>query len=731
MRSPLSSALAAVFILGLAGAPTGCGGKTADPAKKAGDKTATKAGDKADPKAADKADLKAAEKTAEPVAKAATTKDAPTASVAATSKPGAALANIPKSTHGVFVVSNPGAIWTTHVIPGLSNFPEFKKALAQAGAASEMLLGADATDMSGLRKLGLDPAGEIGAFSIDPTQSLMGGFVTLSDAATFKTTLKNLGAKSKMELAFTKVGEAEIVSFKRNVLVLKGNNAYVVWQDRWGPEAEAVAALMVAAKSIAETTAATGVTSRSDFTDRMKSVGTDGNVRGWADIGGLVALVLKKAQARKAEPTPKHMVEGLTKAKAAKDSASIKQAEDRIAQHRKWEDRWQQRHLAEAQAIKAIFGSLTTAAWNHTADDAGLHGALKIGAKAGNPWSKMLKNISGPSVTAMANSGPSIFTAHGSLDKGALMEWATMLAAAEGEDLNKGRAELKSKLGIDFDTDIWAAIGDEVGIAINLDLSKLFSTPRDQRIKMFGGAFVLKLTDEAKLKALVKKLIPPAAAELVTMDEAKGTWSVDVPLFKKVHLTIANGWLSVSTDAGFHTRLKTPAAKGFTHKHPGVQTVLGAKNVAGIFALEQLAMVAAQMADRSQRPPVQLKDGANESMKKLHAAYLVDRLKLNELRETRRRARDTQMVETVGRVGTTAFSVGVAPEELTIQGGQFITGTMAELITALATLGMSKKSRRGDSSEEMKLDDKVWKLEQALNNGGRGAPVPVSPTKGK
>jgi len=633
----------------------------------------------------------------------------------------------------VMAGSDIAGIWSNHLKPALMGVPPIAAQFEQAAKAAKAMAGVDLNDLNSLKGLGLDPGGELGLALWPLEQATFVVYTTLSDGAKYKKTVEDVLAKTGGKVTFEKVGDAHVAKIQDMAVVIAPKAMYAVMAERQvsGKKADVLAV----AKTIAGTKQADSIAALPDFQARVKKVGDKGHFRGWANVGALVKAVVAMEAANRAKYDPaKRGQELLEVAKKSGDKAAIKRAEERAKQMAEMAKRWQERDKAEMAMMSAIYGSMTTAAWNYTLDNKGIHGDFTSGLAKDSLLTKVIKPFKGMAATVKGADKSPMFLIHTATAKDAFMELMAMAAKADGDDLNEGKAELKKALGIDFDKDVLAAVGEEAGFVIHLDTAKMADTEAAKRAQLFDGALVLKLADEAKAKELAKKVFGMKEAQpMVKADEAAGVWTVTVPMFKPVHVTIKGGWLTVATDKEFHARAGGDGAKSFAMatKNAALKEVVGVKDAATVFALDQSLMYYLLVGNsaRDWDPPMPEKPTAEQQ--KTIDEYKKVKAEVDKLRKARDAKQMKMVADMMAKIGTTAMSVSVAEGEMTVKGGQYTNAPPSELLKM--GIGMSMMGFGGGSADDKlaELETKMWKLQGEINRPVKAVAPAPAPKKTK
>ena len=447
----------------------------------------------------------------------------------------------------------------------LDAYPDVARVRAEAAS----MLGGDLLDPNQWATLGLDSRRPAGVGMLDLSAQGMFAYVSLTDASKFEATLMRFAdaVGAREELSAMEVGFGRVYRFGNELhIVVREGVAVLLFVDR-PDEAPRDYVVSVATMDPRDSLG------RSDKLGwaRAQLLGEDDGMI-YVDPGSLLAQI-QREDLESSDYGVRYAEEELARARAAGESADyIRELEARVDEERRWQREREQRDKGARELANQLIGSIETVVAAADLQDDGIVGHARVKMSGTNLLRRMFVAPERESPLLTALDDAPVFVADGRVDVQVVLELVELFARAEGESLASVNAELTRELGIDVIGGLVPAFTGEGGFAITQtgkpDPKKLAEVP-----KSLGLAGHLGLRDPEPVRRLFDALArDKRAGGALTRGKRADTWTLDVPEWRKVELSIVGDRLIASTDAKFPKRVRDAErgsfAAGLSSAHP-------------------------------------------------------------------------------------------------------------------------------------------------------------------
>jgi len=589
-----------------------------------------------------------------------------------------------------------------------------------AVAAVVQFVGHNLLDFANLTEIGVDPEAPVGFAWLSWEDETVAGWVRLTDSEKFKLTLYKLAGLIKEELRPETMGEALILSFKREdeaKIVLRGDFAFLVISDDGEEEA------MAHARRVASIDRPGSMLEVERFKSLMAALDAGRDAALYIDMAAVIDDALGEAGRHRGPEPTKSWAE--TELKEAKTRGADREELDRLTKQledeRRWQETWRRRREAEADLVRTLWGSLGAVACGAEIGEASVfsHSVATVG---GGTVIELFGRSDGRPLITRVVSGKPWMLAGATVDVATYTTLMRKLLRADGTDWAEVEEEAREHLGLDLARDVLTLLDGQAGIYMGGKIRPRAEPPESFR-ELEGGGY-LGVNDAAKATALLEKLA--GHSEIATLvKRGGGGWEVQVPDWRTVYVRVADGYLAAATDTAFIDRV----AEGGGGDWPGS---MGNEDLEALFTGSDAN--AAWMMDMGffgyltfARFSMGMEMGAEAAAGPDEAPFSPEwKDKEKEIKdleadvEAARKRLEEQELEVLramfGAFGVTAAVGGPGPGGLEVRGGQYFG---QESIPAVAremanrAFEMEALSSRRDT-EIWQRRDKVWRLREEL-----------------
>jgi len=411
-------------------------------------------------------------------------------------------------------------------------------------------VGHNVLDFSNLPEIGVDPNAPMGFAWLDWEGEAAAGWIQLTDPEKFKVTLYKIAGLAKEELTPETMGDALILSFRREgevKIVLRGDFAFLVFSDDGEKEA------MGFARRIATTERSMSILEVERFKDLMGALGSGRDGAMYFDVATVVARAFGQEFQARSKPAKTWAVTELENAKQRDaDQAEIDRLTKQIEEERAWEERWERRRKAEADLARQLWGGLGAFALGAEIGTNAVNAHAVAAVDGGMVIELFGKTEGRPLITKVVSGKPWIL-AGATVDVATYQTLFAKLLATEGTEWSEVEAGAKEFLGIDLKADVTSALDGQVGFFVGGEFQPRAEPPEAFKAIEAGGYVGIKNTPAViALLALLAK--NEDVAKLITPSEGGG-WEVAVPEWRTVYVKVVDGYLAAATDTAFIDRV--------------------------------------------------------------------------------------------------------------------------------------------------------------------------------
>lgn len=573
------------------------------------------------------------------------------------------------------------------------------------------LVGADPTRPEGWAKLGLDQAATAGAWLTDLEPGGVVTFVGLKDRKAFESAIQAIAKKAEVELSSEPLGANTLYTragADRLALLVTDEALFFVTLYRGTGAADL-------ARGVAQRTKEQSLAGRADFAalaGKLKS--PDGG------------LVFRFGELLKFEPkTASWLADGRTELQSQLDEAKKNNNAEMVAEltrqlesNLEMETRYNKRAEAEAALTKRIFSGMGEVVAGLDVGPEGIDIDARLPMAAEAMVASLLKKGETPLPVLKLGKGLPLFSVGGQIDVKAGLELLDLMAAADGESLDEGKAFIKTELGLDLDAELFAHLDGRLGFVLTGDLMTALKSGDPSRA--MHGTFIAGLAQPDAIKALLAKLpeVKPLA-EMVQWDAATSTLKTKLPEDRDVFVTVAGSFLVISTDAEAKNNLEGTSTF-VDAANPWLKARLLKPGVGAVLTLDQSFVGSWLFAMGGGRgsfvPPAQ--EGESEEKKAIRAE--LDKLdaEIDALRTQVEEARMRPFLDAFHKLGTSGHGASLGEGHLELSMGLYTRdATLADAVAAIVGFAMEGANRDEPSPDELKLrelENKRWELESQL-----------------
>ncbi|HRE91482.1 MAG TPA: hypothetical protein PK095_20355, partial [Myxococcota bacterium] len=573
------------------------------------------------------------------------------------------------------------------------------------------LVGADPTRPEGWAKLGLDQAAPAGAWLTDLKPSGVVTFVGLKDRKAFEAAIQAIAKKAEVELSSEPVGANTLYTragADRLALLTTDEALFFVTLYRGTGAADI-------ARGVAQRTKEQSLLGRADFAalaGKLKS--PDGG------------LLFRFGELLKFEPkTASWLGEGraelqtqIDEAKKNNNAELVAELTRQLESNLEMEARYNKRAEAEAALTKRIFSGMGEVIAGLDVGPEGIDIDARLPMAADAMVAGLLKKGETPLPVLKLAKGLPLFSVGGQIDVKAGLELLDLMAAADGESLEEGKAFIKAELGLDLDAELFAHLDGRLGFVLTGDLMAALKSGDPSRA--MHGAFIAGLAQPDAIKALLAKLpeIKPLA-EMVQWDAATSTLKTKLPEDRDVFVTVAGSFLVISTDADAKSNLE--GAPTFVDAaNPWLKARMLKPGVGAVLTLDQSfvgSWLFAMGGGRGSFMPAP-QDGESEETKALRAEIAKLDTEIEALRTQVGEARMRPFIDAFHKLGTSGHTATLGDGHLELTMGLYTRdATLADAVAAITSFAVEGVNRDEPSPDELKLrelENKRWELESQL-----------------
>lgn len=414
-------------------------------------------------------------------------------------------------------------------------------------------LGGDLFDANQWAKLGFDSHGPAGFGLLDGASGSGFAYLTLIDERAFEQTLLRVvdmfGARD--DFGSAEVAHARVYRLGRRVnVVVRERIALLLYVDN--PE-DAPRDFVVTAATI-DPRESLGRSEGFVWARQQLQPSDDGMV--FVNPPALIEQ-LDRQRSEGMDYGVRYAEEELTRARqSGAPPELIRELEARVEEERRWQREHQTREAAERELIRSLFGSIEVVMGAADLQVGGIfgHGRLLI------PTPSVLRRMflapehESPLLTALGE--PPLFALDGRVDLQVLLEVVELLARAEGETLAEINRKIEIETGVDVIAGLVPALGGAGGIMLT-EARKPDSKRLGEVPKSLGLAAYAELLNPEAIRRMLDKIARDKlmGGTLVRAKRGDG-WTLRVPKWHDVELTIVGDRLIASTDAKLATRVR-------------------------------------------------------------------------------------------------------------------------------------------------------------------------------
>lgn len=573
------------------------------------------------------------------------------------------------------------------------------------------LVGADPTRPEGWVKLGLDQGAPAGAWLTDLEPGGVVTFVGLKDRKAFEAAIQAIAKKAEVELSSEPLGASTLYTragADRLALLTTDEALFFVTLYRGTGAADI-------ARGVAQRTKEQSLAGRADFAalaGKLKSP-DGGLVFRFAEL-----LNFEPERATWLSQGRAELQSQLDEAKKGNDAELVASLTRQLEENAEMEARYNKRNEAEATLIKRLFSGFGEVVAGLDVGPEGVDIDARLPMAADAMVAGLLKKGETPLPVLKLSKGLPLFSVGGAVDVKVGLELLDLMAAADGESLEEGKAALKAELGLDLDAELFAHLDGRLGFVLTGDLMAALKSGDPS--KALGGAFIAGLSQPDAIKTLLGRLaeIKPLA-EVVQWDAESATLKVKLPEDRDVFVTVAGSYLVASTDASAKSGLEG-SATFVDAANPWLKARLMRPGVGAVLTLDQSFVGSWLFAMGGGRgsfvsPP---EDGESEETKALRAELAKLDAEIDTLRTQVEEARMRPFIDAFHKLGVSAQTATLTEGHLEMTMGLYTRdATLAEAVAAITAFAMEGASRGEPSPDEVKLrelENKRWELESQL-----------------
>ncbi|OIP37822.1 MAG: hypothetical protein AUK47_12980 [Deltaproteobacteria bacterium CG2_30_63_29] len=569
-------------------------------------------------------------------------------------------------------------------------------------------LGSNLLDPAEMSKIGLNVAGPAGLAFLDFEKEVFVVYASITDGTALKnfalaTAEKNGATLSERESG----GNVVITSEKKDrvAMIIMDQWVFMVFSNNSSED-------MVVVDEIATLTADKSLTSNSEFMKGAAALSQGQHLAGWVDVRDFVKAELGKTDNNWAQFE-------LDRARGEGNADDIAFWEKEVA-------RVAGRQASEKQMLESLLGGITFVAFGLDAANGSLLFELEEGLVPDSKIRSLLKNTDHAPLIVRATKEKPIFLFGANVDVPSYKALMAGMMATEGESYEEMRAEVQKELDIDIDA-LLATVSGEFGMAVTGELD--FNA--DNPAKTLGGNIVVALSDTAPFRAMLDKLSTHPMISKVLQKDGENYVAV-IPEWQTVHITVANGLLTASTDKEFAARCVEPTTSYADALPAARKQLLASSGSAGVFEMDSSFIGGFFLARKASeaRPMMSPPQDDPEMAKKVAQVEEIQK-KIDELEKQEEETSNKRLAEMMKLVGVTTVVVANSEAGFEVKGGQFGGGTSnAEVILAFIDMGMTSAKHDSAMAQQMSTlyQERAKVEEELLQVGDRmEAPKPVTP----
>ena len=424
----------------------------------------------------------------------------------------------------------------------------------QAAQAVVAGAGFNLLDPGQWREVGIDPDGPMGAALLDPRSETYAGFITISDRDKFRALLDRVGGSRRLQPVLEDRGLVlKSDPDDSSALVLRDGFAFYVVTGRVSQAPYDFARLL------ATIDPARGLTATPRYQRAVAGGAPGATLSAYVDLWAIVQAEQAAREARRVDPEPSWPEQELRR---AIESGAPAEEQNRLRQQadeqRAWEQQYAERQQREFAAWSRWLGSVEPIVFEFTGDLRGVTGKIRARMPETAPLRAVLRNAAAPSPVFAALGERPIMMLGGSVDVAAALVSFEELLRADGEDPEKGYAELRERVKIDFKGEVLPVLTGSAGFALTISEAGLRGETKDWQ----GFALAVGVKDNAAAQALLDRAalkLAKAVGSPLGRDAKSGAHTLAFPGYRTVYAAVVAGQLVVTTDAGVVRRVATGA----------------------------------------------------------------------------------------------------------------------------------------------------------------------------
>lgn len=582
-------------------------------------------------------------------------------------------------------------------------------------------VGHNVLDFANLPEIGIDPNAPMGFAWLDWEGEAAAGWIQLTDPEKFKVTLYKIAGLAKEELTPETMGDALILSFRREgevKIVLRGDFAFLVFSDDGEKEA------MGFARRIATTERSMSILEVDRFKALMGGLSTGRDGAMYFDVAAVIGKAFGREYEERSKSSKSWAVTELENAKGRDaDPDELDRLTKQVEEERSWEERWEKRRKAEAELARKLWGGLGAVAVGAEIGKNAVNAHAVAAVDGGMVIELFGKSEGRPLITKVVSGKPWIL-AGATVDVATYRNLFETLLATEGTEWAEVETGALEHLGLDLQRDVLSALDGQIGFYMGGKFSARTEPPEAFK-DIEGGAYV-GIKDGANVTAMLAKLAIHNAdlAKRVKPMEG-GAWAVEVPEWRTVYVKAVEGYLVAATDMAFIDRVVKggggdwPAATGnddlvalFTGSEANAAWMMDM----GLVGYMTFARFGMKMAESAASAPG-LDDAPYSQAWKDKDEEIKDTEKAIEEAQKRLEAEEYVVLEAMfGAFGVTAAVGGPGPQGLQVKGGQYfglesIPAVGKEIATRAFEMEALSSRRR---TEIWQRQDGLWQKRQEL-----------------
>lgn len=443
--------------------------------------------------------------------------------------------------------TDPAAVLAS--VRNLDKFPDFQAFRSEV--ASE--IGIDPFDAEAWQRIGLDRHGAVGIALLDISAEAGVLYGTLVDAKAFGNFLEDLAARSGKgeRLTSTEVGNAMVYRFGESLsVVLREGVAMVVFvedPDHAPRDYVATIATIDPRDALSHSKTFTWAHAQLEAAD-------DGLL--FVDPGQLVTQFERESSNSDSDWGVRYAQDELERARRAGEPAErIAELERRVEEERAWQRQREISEAGERELLQSVFGPIEglIVGGELRSDAITAHARMLI------PGDSLLARVFVPadreSPLLRALDRPPLLALDGRADMQALLSLIDLAARAEGEPLQDINADIRNELGIDVLADVYPLLTGNGGVMLTQLREPSIKTIYDAE-KHFGLAAYVEVTDPERLRKLIDGLVRSKRVPELGRAKRGDGWSLSVPDWHDVNLSLVGNHLVASTDTKLADRIR-------------------------------------------------------------------------------------------------------------------------------------------------------------------------------